>query len=146
MTRNLPWAASLLALLVSPHLACRTAAPAAPQTNYCSKSPSVVDDAIVIRGGDVNARSLEEGGDVDQAGYMTDLSVNCSGLFPAPNNPANRATYKEGIPNVSYGVTSAKRICQAGGYIATTPYEGHRYHCTVWHLKPAAAASLFTQY
>ncbi len=116
------------------------------ETNYCQKSPSVVDGAIVIRGGSVNTKTLTDGGDVDGAGYMTDLSVNCSGATAAANTAANRALYIAGIPNPNYGVTSAKKICQQGGYIKPTPYPGHPYHCTVWHLKPKTAASLFTQY
>ena len=119
---------------------------AGPMTNFCKKSPGVVDGAIVIRGGEVNATKLREGGDVGPDGYMTDLSVNCSGSVDAPNTQANRKKYRDGIPNSYYGVTSARRICQEGGYLAPTPYAGHPYHCTLWHMKPERAAPLFTRY
>jgi hypothetical protein len=134
-----------LALLAAASSAL-SAAPKTAQQDFCKKSPEVVDGAIVIRGGDVSADSLRIGGDVGVDGYMTDLSVNCSGLASAEDSAANRAKYRAGIPNDNYGVTSAKKVCQAGGYIATTPYKGHEYHCTVWHLKPREASSLFTQY
>ena len=136
----------LLATLLGLSWGCRTTDSQRLTTSYCSKSPEVADGAIVIRGGLVNSKALAEGGEIDGAGYMTDLSVNCSGLADAPNNVANRRHYKRGIPNTQYGVTSAKKICQKGGYIRPTPYPGHPYHCTVWHLKPKDAASLFTQY
>ena len=116
-------------------------------TSYCKlKGNGIVDGAIIIRGGYVNAHSLAEGGGVGVDGKLTDLSVNSSGDVSAPNTAANRNRYRAGIPNAHYGVTSAKKVCQAGGYLMMTPNPGNEYHCTLWGITPKKAASLFTQY